>query len=64
MQIAGFYSTSGGYGIGFVRNAKGKIRSFGPPGATETDAYSINDNGVVTGYFADRNGYHGFMRTP
>ena len=49
---------------GFVRSAKGKIKSFDPPGAILTEPWSINDNGVIAGDFADSNGYHGFIRTP
>ncbi|MGC9950229.1 MAG: hypothetical protein ABSF64_28015 [Bryobacteraceae bacterium] len=35
---------------------------FDGPGATQTYPTSINNNGTVTGFYADENGGHGFLR--
>ena len=29
-----------------------------------TEAFSINDTGVITGFYSDSSGTHGFIRTP
>jgi len=49
-----------------VRTAKAKITSFDPPDSVFTQAYGINDSGVITGTFQDSSSIerHGFIRTP
>ena len=48
---------------GFLREPGGKIRRIHPKGATYTDVESINDGGVVTGFYSGtKNVYHGFVR--
>jgi len=57
---------------GFIRAADGKITSFDAPGAglgagleQGTEAFSINDFGVIAGQFEDPNDvFHGFIRFP
>jgi hypothetical protein len=50
---------------GFVRAADGTIKTFDAPNAADTLPQSINDTGVVTGwYVVGGNAYHGFFRTP
>jgi hypothetical protein len=56
---------------GFVRGAEnGAINRFSAPGAGTgggqgTYAYSINDAGVIAGYYVDASGvHHGFLLTP
>jgi hypothetical protein len=71
--ITGYYvDASEGY-HGFVRAADGTITTLNAPGAGTglspltqdplgTKAISINDSGVIAGYYIDPNGdYHGFM---
>jgi len=58
---------------GFVRSASGAITTFDAPGAGKshnnvypqgTFALSINDKGVITGYYVDSSdGFHGFVRS-
>src|SRR4051812_11239039 len=44
-------------------SAESKIRTFDAPAATVTYAYSINNQGAVTGAFVDSNHVqHGFVR--
>lgn len=71
--IAGYYFDASGVDHGFVRSADGTITSFDAPGAGTTGgtrtaegtfALSINDDGVIIGYYVDaRDGYHGFVRS-
>jgi hypothetical protein len=71
--ITGYYSDASGVYHGFVRSASGTIMSFDAPGAGTTGdlaikegtfAESINDDGVITGYYVDScGGYHGFVGT-
>jgi hypothetical protein len=57
---------------GFIRALDGKITSFDAPGAglgegldQGTEAFSINDLGVIAGQFEDPNNvFHGFIRFP
>lgn len=70
--IVGFEGDANDVFHGFVRTPDGKITVFDAPGAATTPdaglgtwAYSINNLGVVTGYYADANYvYHGYVRTP
>ena len=56
--VAGWY---GNYpGQGFVRAADGTITTFDVPGASSTTVLSINDKGMVVGYYS---GSYGFLRT-
>jgi hypothetical protein len=74
--IAGYYGDNGSphpVYHGFVNSASGTITTFDAPGAgtSENDVYvqgtfalSINDDGVITGYYVDASdGYHGFVRS-
>src|SRR5439155_26413134 len=48
---------------GFVRDRRGTITSFDPPGSLATFATSINPAGEITGYYRDSTGTaHGFVR--
>jgi hypothetical protein len=46
----------------FVRAADGSIAVFDPPGAACSLALSINNGGVVVGFYRDAITYHGFVR--
>ena len=68
--VTGSFDASLGYD-GYVRAPKGKITEFADPSAGTglipqgTVPYSINSNGVITGYFQDANSVnHGFLRIP
>jgi hypothetical protein len=74
--IAGYYGDNGSphpVYHGFVRSADGTVTSFDASGAgtSENNVYvqgtfalSINDDGVITGYYVDASdGYHGFVRS-
>lgn len=70
--VVGTYLDTNNVFHGFVRNSNGKFTTFQARGADTTPgsfngttAESINDFGVVTGYYADATGItHGFLRSP
>jgi len=56
---------------GYVRSAEGKVTSFDAPGADTVDIgsgtfpVSINDQGVIAGFFFDTSGVsHGYLLFP
>ncbi len=57
-SIAGSYFDDSGDGHGFLRKPDGKLIRFDPSGSTNTVVYTINDGGVITGYYNT----HGFIR--
>ena len=70
-DIAGYYLSSKDWRFhGFVRLADGTIRTFeaqgsGTGNSQGTYAFSINDDGAITGSYTDDNFYaHGFVRKP
>ena len=63
-EITGSYIDPRGRTAGFVREPNGKIKTFALPGAKFTQPLSINEDGVIAGYFKDKNGNHGFLRSP
>jgi len=70
--IAGSYQSADTVYHGFLRSPEGKFTTFEASGADTTPGSyngtsptSINDLGVITGYFSDANGLnHGFLRDP
>jgi hypothetical protein len=58
----GNYGDINGRFHGFVRDHQGNFVTLDPTGATYTQANSINDMGVITGFYFDANGGHGFVR--
>jgi hypothetical protein len=60
--------------VGFDRNAAGpqgfklagtSLATFDAPGAIETVAFKINNNGKIAGSYEDGGGtFHGFVATP
>jgi hypothetical protein len=70
--ITGIYLDANNVYHGFLRTPEGKLTTFEAPGADTTAgdfngtfAYSINDQGVITGYYIDANNVsHGFLRLP
>jgi uncharacterized membrane protein len=65
-DITGSYTDAGGAQHGFVRNPYGTITSFDPPKGRQTTATSINDSGVIAGYYYHANAKiaEGFLRVP
>jgi hypothetical protein len=62
--ITGYFE-DGKHNHGFVGSLKSGFTSFDTPNATETYALSINDSGVIAGYYWGKdNNVHGFIRTP
>ncbi len=50
-DITGSYLDAAGYQRGFVRNPYGTLTSFDPPESKQTNPTSINDGGVIAGYY-------------
>src|SRR5262249_52670538 len=47
----------------FIRDARGNIVTFDPPGSTFTDVKALNDAGVAAGVYEDASSHsHGFIR--
>ena len=61
--IAGSFDD--GHPVAFVRTSDGTLTTFtGPNGATDTNAYAINNAGTVVGTYVDSSrNVHGFFRT-
>jgi hypothetical protein len=64
--ITGSYGTNPNSQLhGFVRDAKGTITSFDPPGSISTSPGDIDGLGTITGGYVDANQVgHGFVRHP
>lgn len=58
--VVGSYSTASGTSHGFRRYSNGSYANLDYPGAQDTGAAGINDNGVVVGGFMGNGGSHGF----
>jgi uncharacterized membrane protein len=54
--IAGTYEGTDGAFHGFVREPNGKVDSIDYPGAIDTEAFGVNDFGIVIGVFFDAAG--------
>jgi hypothetical protein len=55
----------GMFGVAVASAQTGTIVTFDVPGSTGTSACSINNHGVIVGYYGDQNGVqHGFVRAP
>jgi hypothetical protein len=49
----------------YIREANGVFTTIDAPGASETDAYDINDLGQIVGYeYSTLTGWRGFIATP
>jgi hypothetical protein len=59
-SVTGFYQDNNNIYHGFLRKPGGKVISFDPAGSTNTEAFAINDSGVITGFYNT----HGFVRAP
>jgi hypothetical protein len=49
--VAGFYTTKGGVTDGFVKRTNGQFVTLAYPGASMTQAFGINDSGLVVGAY-------------
>lgn len=65
-DVTGSSYDGAGVTHGFVRNPYGTITQFDPPEGTQTFPTSINDGGVIAGYYSYRTGGPpvGFIRVP
>ena len=65
-DITGSYIDMSGLEHGFVRNVYGTITGFDPPEGTYTNPTSINDSGMITGFYEYKSGglTVGFIRVP
>jgi hypothetical protein len=69
-EVVGFYTDVNVVPHAFIRTLEGKITTFDAPGAglaagldQGTEAYSVNDFGVIAGQFEDPSDvFHGFIR--
>jgi hypothetical protein len=62
-KAVGFYTTGTGMNFGFLLNqAKGKFTTITPPGATNVTASAINNNGDITGFYAQGTKTIGFLK--
>jgi len=54
--VAGFYTTKSGVTDGFVKRTNGMFVTLAYPGATMTQAFGINDSGLVVGAYTTGSG--------
>jgi hypothetical protein len=54
--VAGFYTTKGGITDGFVKRTNGQFVTLAYPGASMTQAFGINDSGLVVGAYTTGSG--------
>lgn len=61
-EVVGYYVAADGFTrTGFLREPDGRLVDLAVAGAMATQAYSINDCGIVVGYWRDSSGvHHGF----
>jgi len=63
-DVTGSYNFGNRMSGGFVRSAKGDLKTFTVDGGY-TEAFGINSSGVIAGSYSDAQGIaHGFIRTP
>jgi hypothetical protein len=62
--IAGEYQDGHRLYHGFVREPDGTIRSFDPPGASQTNVKGMSATGDIVGSFSSSSSYHAFVRSP
>jgi hypothetical protein len=54
-----------GFVHGFLRDVGNTFTVFDPPGSNESVPLSINNQGLIAGWYRDTNNVeHGFLRTP
>ncbi|HUB40020.1 MAG TPA: hypothetical protein VMA72_14310 [Streptosporangiaceae bacterium] len=54
--VAGFYTTKSGVTDGFIKRASGQFVKLAYPGASMTQAFGINDSGLVVGAYTTGSG--------
>ena len=62
--VVGSYTDTQSVTHGFIYSGNGQYTSFDAPGngTLGTYVYGVNNAGVITGYFEDSNGAHGFIK--
>jgi hypothetical protein len=63
-QLVGYYTDATATLVGFLRQPGGQFVSVIVPGAVSTQAYGINDCGIVVGVYGDGSTAHGFYGRP
>jgi hypothetical protein len=63
-QLVGYYTDATSTLVGFLRQPSGQFVSVIVPGALSTQAYGINDCGIVVGVWGDGSTAHGFYGRP
>ena len=63
-QLVGYYTDATSTLVGFLRQPSGQFVSILFPGALSTQAYGINDCGIVVGVWGDGSTAHGFYGRP
>jgi hypothetical protein len=63
-QLVGYYTDATSTLVGFLRQPSGQVVSIIFPGALSTQAYGINDCGIVVGVWGDGSTAHGFYGRP
>jgi hypothetical protein len=63
-QLVGYYTDATSTLVGFLRQPSGQFVSVIIPGALSTQAYGINDCGIVVGVWGDGSTAHGFYGRP
>jgi probable HAF family extracellular repeat protein len=63
-QLVGYYTDATSTLVGFLRQPSGQFVSVIFPGAIITQAYGINDCGIVVGVWGDGSTAHGFYGRP
>jgi hypothetical protein len=63
-QLVGYYTDATSTQVGFLRQPSGQFVSVIVPGALGTQAFGINDCGIVVGVWGDANTAHGFYGRP
>src|ERR1700723_2005357 len=63
-QLVGYYTDATSTLVGFLRQPSGQFVSIIFPGALSTQAYGINDCGIVVGVWGDGSTAHGFYGRP
>jgi hypothetical protein len=62
-EAAGFWKDPQGILHSFIHNSNGTLSEFDPPTTIGSDAFCINDQGVVAGGVLDVSGAQGYVRT-
>jgi hypothetical protein len=63
-QVVGYYTNAASTLVGFLRQPSGQFVTIIFPEALSTQIFSINDCGIVVGFYSDGSTVHGFYGRP